>query len=261
MKKKILVVGCSFSHYLQNDDGSKENSWVDWMSQEFTNELYICNISLPGSSNELIKRMVTKKILQENWDYVIVQWSTIDRWDYPIQNQYFPDFVRYWPSGSNLEGIKSDFYNKYYSVYGAVADTLENILFTQQLLELENIPYNMITIGNLFTLSTTIEQIKNLINTKGDYYGLKENVLEKIEILENDWEDMNIIPFLIKKINYDKFTFTNGIKNPFGGGMLEWLYEEKKDYPKKDWHFSSEQSQQFFYEFIKPKILIKNGII
>jgi hypothetical protein len=140
-------------------------------------------------------------------------------------------------------------------------DTLENILFTQQLLDSENISYSMITIGNLFTLSTTIEQIKNLMQSGGDYYGLKENVLEKMERMQTIFEDTNSLPFLLKKINYDKFTFTDDERNPMGGGMLEWLYKEKNDYPKMNWHFDSKQSYDFLNEFIKPKILIPNGLI
>jgi hypothetical protein len=261
MRKKVLVVGCSFSHHTFDSNDVKQNSWADWMSEEFTKELYVCNISLPGASNELIKRMVTKKSLEEKWDYIIVQWSTIDRWDYPIYIDDNSTLVRYWPCGTNLGYKKEYFYNHYYSVYGAVIDTLENILFTQQLLESENISYSMITIGNLFTLSTTIEQIKNLIKSGGDYYGLKENVLEKIEQMQAIYEDSHSLPFLLKKINYDKFIFTDDERNPFGGGMLEWIYNEKNDYPKCNWHFDENQANSFFEEFIKPNILIKNGLI
>lgn len=261
MRKKILVVGCSFSHHIWDGDNNKENSWPDWMKSEFGNTLYVMNLSIPGASNELIKRLITKKVLEEHWDYVIIQWSTIDRWDYPIQHEENTVFVRYWPCGSNLQGKNEYFYKHYYSTYGAVIDTLENILFLQQLLESENTPYTMITIGNLFTLSTTIQQIQNLMTSGGDYYGQQENVLEKIERMQNIFLDTDSIPFLLKKINYDKFLFTDNIRNPMGGGMLEWLYKTKKDYPKTNWHFNHQQSYDFFNEFIKPKILIPNGLI
>jgi hypothetical protein len=261
MKKSILVVGCSFSHHTNNENDIKENSWADWMNEEFVDNLYVCNISLPGASNELIKRMVTKKSMEQKWDYIIIQWSTIDRWDYPIGLEEHPTFVRYWPNGSNLEGKNKNFYENYYSVYGAVIDTLENILFTQQFLDSENIRYSMITIGNLFTLSTTIQQIKNLMNMSGDYYGLRENVLEKIERMQDIYKDTDSVPVLLNKINYKKFTFTDDIKTPFGGGMLEWIYSIKREYPKNNFHFNGKQSYDFLHEFIKPKILIPNGLI
>lgn len=260
MKKNILIVGCSFSHNTKNGDDIKENAWPDWMSEIYSDTINVCNISLPGASNELIKRMITKKSMEQKWDHIIIQWSTIDRWDYPICLDEHPMFVRYWPNGSNLDGIKSDFYKKYYSVYGAVIDTLENILFTQQFLDSENIPYSMISIGNLFTLSTTIAQIKNLMQSGGDYYGLQENVLEKMERMQDIFIDTNSIPILFKKINLNKFIFTDDDKTPFGGGMLEWLYKTKKEYPKNNWHFDGEQSKSFLNEFIVPKILIPNGI-
>jgi hypothetical protein len=261
MEKKILIVGCSFSHKVWDVDGNVKESWGDWISKELGEQIYVTNLSMPGASNELIKRIVTKKVLEETWDYVIVQWSTIDRWDYPIQLEEHPMFVRYWPMGSNLEGVNEYFYKHYYSVYGAVIDTLENILFTQQLLDSENIPYSMITIGNLFTLSTTIQQIQNLMNSGGDYYGLKETILEKIERMQQPFEDTDSLPFLLKKINYDKFIFSDNERNPMGGGMLEWLYKEKNEYPKINWHFNGEQSYSFYKEFILPKILIPNGLI
>jgi len=263
MRKNILVVGCSFSHHTINEYGKKDNGWPDWIKEELSDKLYVCNMSLPGASNELIKRIVTKKTIEEKWDYVIIQWSTIDRWDYPTCLDEHPIFVRYWPNGTNLGGKNEQFYKHYYSTYGAVIDTLENILFIQQLLNSENIPYSMITIGNLFTLSTTIEEIKKLINNQGDYYGSKEdiNVLEKMERIQMPFEDSDSLPFLLKKINYDKFLFTDDDRNPMGGGMLEWLYKEKNQYPKNHWHFDGEQSYEFFNEFIKPKILIPNELI
>lgn len=264
MRKNILIVGCSFSHHTENDLGVKENSWPDWMHEELSADLYICNISRPGTSNELIKRMITKKCLEQTWDHIIIQWSTIDRWDYPTTNHDdsdSTDLIRYCPYGSNIGGKKSRFYKHYYSVYGAVIDTLENILFIQQLLNSENIPYTMITIGNLFTLSTTINKIKNLMESGGDYYELRENVLEKMEKVHTNFEDTDSINTLLKKINYNKFVFSDDERNPMGGGMLEWLYKEKNEYPKNNWHFNSNQSYDFFNEFVKPKILIPNGLV
>jgi len=263
MRKKVLIVGCSFSHNVWNMNDNVEESWVDWISKELGDKIYVMNLSMPGTSNELIKRTVTKKILEENWDHVIVQWSTIDRWDYPTTNHddvENKDLIRYCPYGSRVSGTKDSFYKEYYSVYGAVIDTLENILFTQQLLDSENIPYSMITIGNLFTLSTTIKQINNLVDKSGDYYSVRENVLEKIEKVHTIFEDTNSLPFLLKKINYDKFIFSDDERNPMGGGMLEWLYKEKNEYPKINFHFDGTQSYNFYKEFILPKILIPNGL-
>jgi hypothetical protein len=96
MEKKILIVGCSFSHKVWDADGNVEECWGDWISKELGEQIYVINLSIPGAGNELIKRIVTKKILEENWDHVIVQWSTIDRWDYPIfvDDEKAKDFPR-----------------------------------------------------------------------------------------------------------------------------------------------------------------------
>jgi hypothetical protein len=95
----------------------------------------------------------------------------------------------------------------------------------------------------------------------GDYYGLKENVLEKMERMQMPFEDADGLPLLLKKINYDKFIFSDNERNPMGGGMLEWLYKEKNEYPKINFHFDGKQSYSFYKEFILPKILIPNGLI
>lgn len=55
MKKNILVVGCSFSHHTKNEYGKKDNGWADWITEELSDKLYVCNMSLPGASNEFIK--------------------------------------------------------------------------------------------------------------------------------------------------------------------------------------------------------------
>ena len=45
MRKNILIVGCSFSHHTTDGDDVKQNSWADWLKEEFSDNLYICNIS------------------------------------------------------------------------------------------------------------------------------------------------------------------------------------------------------------------------
>jgi hypothetical protein len=253
--KNILVVGCSYSALPTHNE---YKAWTQFMGDD---GYYVENFAEHGAGNLVIKRILQTKLAEKKYEFVIVQWSTIDRWDYPICVNDSPTLVRYWPNGSNLEGKTEHFYKHYYSVYGAVIDTLENILFTQQLLDSENIPYSMITIGNLFTLSTTIEQIKKLMQSYGNYYELQENVLEKMERIQTLFEDADSLPFLLKKINYDKFIFSDDERNPMGGGMLEWLYKVKNEYPKSNWHFDGKQSYDFLNEFIKPKILIPNGLI
>lgn len=259
----ILISGCSFT-----SEYSDYNTWSTYLTEKIKDVDTVRNVSAGGSSNKLISRRVfwhlNNNFNAKKYDYAIIQWSTIDRWDYPTTNHDdsdSTDLIRYCPYGSNIGGKKSRFYKHYYSVYGAVIDTLENILFIQQLLNSENIPYTMITIGNLFTLSTTINKIKNLMESGGDYYELRENVLEKMEKVHTNFEDTDSINTLLKKINYNKFVFSDDERNPLGGGMLEWLYKEKNEYPKNNWHFNGNQSYDFFNEFVKPKILIPNGLI
>ena len=62
MRKKILIVGCSFSHKVWDGNDIAHESWADWITKEVGDEIYVMNLSMPGASNELIKRIVTKKI-------------------------------------------------------------------------------------------------------------------------------------------------------------------------------------------------------
>jgi hypothetical protein len=260
MRKNILVVGCSFSHHTINEYGKKDNGWPDWIKEELSDKLYVCNMSLPGASNELIKRIVTKKTLEEKWDYVIIQWSTIDRWDYPTCLDEHPIFVRYWPNGTNLGGKNEQFYKHYYSTYGAVIDTLENIYHNQTYLIDANIPYKMITIGNLMQMDVAIHNLVDLQkrqdNRGGDYSTLKtKNILEQLEDFEDSFYEANIIKELLEKIDFSNFLFTDNTNiGGFGGGIIEWLTNNDESMAEYGYHPTLRQSTRFFDEFLWPKI-------
>ena len=279
MKKKILIVGCSFSHKVWDANNKVEECWPEWITKELGDKIQIMNLSMPGASNELIKRIVTKKVLEENWDYIIVQWSTIDRWDYPVfvdndrAKNEFPRMnihperinkINYMCNGTDILGYAKDFYEKYYSIYGAVIETLENIYHTQQYLESAGVPYKMITIGNLFDIDTSMEKLIEL-QTKdgeiGNYANLKtqKNIIDKLEDYENSWHEVNNIKSLLNKIDFTKFLFTDNVNiYGFGGGIIEWFLNKNEKLIGGGGHPSKEQHQNFFEEFLWDKI--KNEI-
>jgi hypothetical protein len=283
----ILINGCSFS--APADDN---NSWVSgFYDKELSpykigipnttlQNFVVKNIAVGGSSNNVIRR---KTFWYANGgggnqkpDYVIIQWSTIDRWDYPIfvtkekahnfpRMDMFPErinSINYMNNGTDIFGYGKEFYEKYYSLYGAVLETLEHIYHTQQYLKENNIPYKMITIGNLFDMDASIEKLIDLQNTnvahqKGNYANLKTNksIFEKLEKYDDSWYELNTIKELLEKIDFTKFLFTDDVNiNGFGGGIIEWFLNKNETLTGGENHPSQEQHLRFFNEFLWPKI-------
>jgi len=292
----ILVNGCSFSAPSPNPE---DDSWVagfynkgiDKFKVGISNRIMqynvVRNIAVGGSSNSMIRRKtfwyLNDELCIQKPDYMIIQWSTIDRWDYPIfvdkekAKNGFPRLdnhperigkINYMCNGTDTMGYAKDFYEKYYSVYGAVIETLENIYHTQKYLEDAGIPYKMITIGNLFGMDASIEKLKYLQtldnNKKGDYVKIKtKNILEKLEEYEDSWYELNVVKSLLNKIDFTKFIFTDDDNiNGFGGGIIEWFLNKNEPLIGGANHPSGEQHLRFFNEFLWDKIKDDiNGII
>ena len=271
----ILINGCSFTEI--------ENTWVDEL-QKKKPVAYIKNVATSGASNTLIRRKVYYYLNETNKKdevkYAIIQWTTIDRWDYPIfvdeeKSKTFSRMdihperinkINYMCNGTDTFGYGKDFYEKYYSIYGAVIETLENIYHTQQYLELAGVPYKMITIGNLFDIDASMEKLIELQTTnvplqKGNYANLKtqKNIIDKLENYENSWHEVNNIKSLLNKIDFTKFLFTDNVNiYGFGGGIIEWFLNKNEKLIGGGGHPSKEQYQNFFEEFLWDKI--KNEI-
>jgi len=172
--------------------------------------------------------------------------------------------INYMSNGTDTFGYGSKFYETYYSLYGAVIDTLENIYHTQLYLNSINMPYKMITIGNLFSMDASISKLVELQNgndlTQGKYSNSKiNNIFDKLEKLEESWYDTDNIKYLIDKIDFTKFIFTDNTKiHGFGGGIIEWFLNKNEILTGGNHHPSSEQHQRFFEEFLWDKL--KNEI-
>ena len=270
----ILINGCSFTEI--------ENTWVDSLQRKKPIN-YIKNVATTGASNTLIRRKIyyyLNNMKEENaMKYAIIQWTTIDRWDYPVfvdsdrAKNNFPRMdmhperinkINYMCNGTDTFGYGKNFYEKYYSVYGAVIETLENIYHTQQYLETAGVPYKMITIGNLFNIDTSMEKLIEL-QTKdgeiGNYANLKtqKNIIDKLEDYENSWHEVNNIKSLLNKIDFTKFLFTDNVNiYGFGGGIIEWFLNKNEKLMGGGGHPSKKQHEKFFEEFLWDKI--KNEI-
>lgn len=267
----ILINGCSFTASTGEYD-----AWPVYLNKKIENFNSIRNISSGGASNRLIARRTFWHMNTQEYDYAIIQWSTIDRWDYPVfvddeKAKMFPRMnmhperinkINYMCNGTDTFGYGSSFYENYYSLYGAVIDTLENIYHTQLFLKELQIPYKMITIGNLFSMDASISKLIELQKGKdrGNYSNSKvDNIFDKLEDYENSWYDANNIKYLLNRIDFSKFVFTdNNLIKGFGGGIIEWFLNKNEMLTGGDNHPSSEQHQRFFDEFLWDNI--KNEI-
>lgn len=247
--KNILVVGCSYSALATKKE---YKVWTEFMSDD---GYIVDNCAEHGAGNLVIRRILQTKLSEKKYDFVIVQWSTIDRWDYPINNHYEL-------TGSNPDGYKKSFYKEYYNVYASVLDTLDNIVSAQLILEKYNTPYKMILMGNLFEMEASVKSMKTLSINRGNYSKIKiNNLLDTIQLNSN----LDTIDGSLKLIDFNKFKFSSTPTNYFGGGMIEFLLN-KGDYPKFKYHYTTEQHNLFYNEFIKPilnnyKFRLENKIL
>ena len=275
----ILTNGCS---YTGGDDnwpkGFGNYGYVFYNTNDPMEKYDIINIGAGGAGNTLIRRKTFQALnganYRNNIHYAIIQWSTIDRWDYPIfvsedRAKGFPRMdmhperinkINYMHEGTKTDGYAKEFFENYYSVHGAVIETLENIYHTQEYLKKLNIPYKMITIGNLFQMDVAINNLINLQKRndyrQGDYSTLKtKNILEQLEDFEDSFKQANIINELLEKIDFTNFLFTDDVNiGGFGGGIIEWMNNNNEPMNENNFHPTLKQSVRFFDEFLWPKI-------
>jgi hypothetical protein len=243
MKQKILIAGCSFS-----TDKPNVKSWSSYFDET---KFEVTNIAKDGSGNLVIRRSVEEMLEKEKFDYCIIQWSTIDRWDYPSTfGGEMGNSIRYYYNGSNPKDGRRHFYNNYYSRYGALIDTLENILFLQSTLKKYDIPYVMFSLANLEELDLDLKIFNKILSSNGNYNEIKINNV--LDTLENTGEYPNNLKFLLKSIDYSKFKFSTPINKYFGGGMIEWINLNNLKLNKEyNYHPSTEQNQLFFNHYIQ----------
>jgi hypothetical protein len=261
----ILINGCSFTA-----EGGYATTWVNGIRD---NGYSVINVAAGGASNTMIRRKVYHYLFNNIYnieseyhiDYAIIQWSTIDRWDYPVLVDYeksktFPrvssyperlNTINYMCNGTDVSGYGKDFYERYYSVYGAVLETLENIYHTQQYLKTANVPYKMITIGNIFGMDVAIDKLNYLqsSNIDGNYNELKVgSIFSMLEKYDSSWYELDIIKPLLQKIDFSKFIFTDD------ANISEWFVNKNEILVGGGGHPSEEQHSRFFKEFLWDKI-------
>lgn len=264
----ILVSGCSFT--------AEQWSWAS----HFKNH-NVSNLAEHGAGNTYIRRQIQKELffkerlnIDLDYDFVIIQWSTIDRWDYPFiitsekdspiikfQQEEGDDVigkVAYNRNGTSFEGKCKIFYETFYSKYGQLINTLDDIYYTQLFLEQLGIPYMMFSIANFLTTEVSFDTIKNIQSIKGDLQRQRTNNLE-IEKLLHFCKTTDTIDILKKRINWDKFIWTSDFKiDGIGDGFTEYLINKEEPFRHNGNHPDKLQHLDFFNDIIYPNFIKKN---
>lgn len=253
----FLTNGCSFS--------AEPFSWPNLIGDD------VRNLAEHGAGNTYIRRQIQKEVLQNpnKYDFAIVQWSTIDRWDYPflIKSKDDTDVIRmqdedvvgkigYMRMGTNYNNKSKYFYDNYYSIYGQLLETLENIYFTQLFFENNKIPYLMFTIANLMTTDVSFDMIRNIDKINGDLMKQRISTIQPENVIET-FMSSDTLNLLIKKINWNKFIWTTNYKvGEIGDGFTEYLISKGQQFRHaENTHPDEEQNKMIFDELIKPRIV------
>jgi hypothetical protein len=269
----ILVSGCSFT----------AEDW-SWASHFESKNHYVSNLAHHGAGNTYIRRQIQKEFFHKerlnidlDYDFAIIQWSTIDRWEYPFiitsendspiikfQHQSGEDVigkVAYNRNGTSFQGKCGTFYETFYSKYGQLINTLDDIYYTQLFLEQLGIPYIMFSIANFLTTEVSFDMIKNIKSIKGDLQKQRTDKLE-IESLLKFCETTDTIKILKERIDWDKFVWTSDFKiDGIGDGFTEYLINKGEPFKYNGNHPDEKQHLDFFNDVIYPEFQSKIKII
>lgn len=247
---RLFVFGCSYTSYMWP-------TWADLLSVEF-DEYY--NWAHIGLGNRAIAERISEANLKHKFtdeDTVIVQWTTILRYDWhnekPINSQAG------WQTNGNAfcernnKFFSRDWYNKFYSEQSWTMHTLNHISLVQGLLSSIGCKWRMTSLSDIRTLGTDIE--KDIWKYEGIF--LKEGELEKDFILWQRYPEFNCY-----KSIWDNFKdswlpaiMPESTKND----LYYWFQADHDKEPWKEGHPSPVQHQIWLNKYLRPSLGL-NGI-
>lgn len=195
MTKRVLFAGCSFV----SDCGFTEKHinkyhWPIILSKHF--DFHFLNIGFGGMSNDEIFYRTTEQILQEQFDLVIVMWSSIGRkWIYHSESNV-DDFtiINYGKThGFNCDSFEVNEYAKlHYSYFNNQYMNLKHWLLKISLLEatLKNLNQPFIFIKGFDNYISDIKNIKftelsDVIKDIIDFHNKSDfHIFEKLSVLQ-----------------------------------------------------------------------------
>jgi hypothetical protein len=161
MKKTLVASGCSFTFEPWN--------WPTFVAEEMNYDLI--NVGMGSQGNGLISKKLIYKVTQElktkrPEDIIVgVMWSGIDRNEFYVENQDYPNIDGWIENPTSVvEGNRNwlitnihwktkqsnMWYEYFHTDIGTILQTIQNILFTQWFLERNGIKYFMTTYLDIF---------------------------------------------------------------------------------------------------------------
>lgn len=232
---KILVSGCSFTHWPE-EPGSPNNICWPAHLQRLDSNIKITNLAEPGAGNQYIANSVVNALITKPgyYDMVLVMWSGVSRLDFltdlsdPAWHELFdsygfyrrveqcPNRLGYIFSGGRLgPWTTNPITKKLYSDLYKVSDNLSlayinliEIIKTQGFLKSQRIPYKFMSYVNYWSHGLHI-------SPNGDF-----GVLDHRELMP-----------LVNSIDFSQWIFADDQKN----GIYEWA-KESKDYHGDRFH-------------------------
>jgi hypothetical protein len=171
---KVLVSGCSFTHWPEEPGSDKNICWPSAL-QKLQPDFEIKNLAEPGAGNVYIANGVVRYLLENpDFDMVLIMWSGVSRIDFltdltnPEWHRMFDDFgfyrrvescpgqLGYIFSGGALGpwAVNSDMIRLFKGMYKVSNNTslahtnLIEIIKCQEFLKAKNIPYRFMSYVN-----------------------------------------------------------------------------------------------------------------
>jgi len=195
--------------------GYSRYTWPSLVATHLNRE-YKC-FAKPGSSNFTIVRFILKNIKNINKnDFVIVNWTWIDRYDYIDTLNYNAEVGwKTLQAASHDDYVSKIYYKYFHSELQSKTETLKQILFVINLLKVQGIPFLMTCIDPLITDKTYhapnyISYMQDSIDTdmlwfdnSGFYEWSKENNYPISETGKHPLEKAHLHAFKYIKNNYE----------------------------------------------------------
>lgn len=242
---RLFVFGCSYTSYMWP-------TWADLLSIEF-DEYH--NWAHYGLGNRAIAERVAEANLKYNFtssDTVIVQWTTLLRYDWHNENSI--NGSPGWQTNGNAfcernnKFFTRDWYQKFYSERSWTMHTLNHISLVQGLLSNIGCNWRMTSLSDIRTLGTDIEK---------DIWAYERVFINPLET-EDDFILWQRYPeFLCYKKIWDNFEnkwlpaiMPESTKNDF----YYWFQAEHDKEPWKEGHPSPTQHQIWLNKYLRPTL-------
>jgi len=131
MKSRILIGGCSFTE-TQNSSIKK---WPDFFSENN----YVKNVALRGSSNEQIVNSLISEIFKNDYDLIIVMWTEWSRFNFLDSTFNGGVYIRYLNEFNNNYKYRLPY--DYLNIDDMIENNLRSIFLLQEICKNRKIKY------------------------------------------------------------------------------------------------------------------------